>query len=34
MDIDSLWEKFAESGRVEDYLDYCLAKGDTDNDNS
>lgn len=33
MDNDSLWEKFVATGRVEDYLSYCMAKGEThDND--
>lgn len=33
MDNDSLWEKFAETGKVEDYLSYCSAKGEKTHDN-
>jgi hypothetical protein len=30
--MDVLWDKFAASGRIEDYLDYAAHK-DTENDN-
>jgi hypothetical protein len=32
MSDDILWNKFAESGRIEDYLEYS-ANRDTENDN-
>jgi hypothetical protein len=34
MDIDYLWEKFARTGSVEDYLCYCAAKDEIKNDYS
>lgn len=35
MNTESLWKKFAESGSVADYLQYCAARGNMDykNDN-
>lgn len=33
MDLESLWEKFAETGSVSDYLEYCAAKGEIDDNN-
>ena len=36
MELEKLWEKFAESGCVADYLIYSAAKNETElnNDNS
>lgn len=30
MDCDTLWQKFTETGCVEDYLTYCASKGENE----